>query len=76
MRCSINGEVVTDVTIEKTIAPSEIADVKFNVPTTSVKAPGIYAFSFELLWADGQPDTKPANNTDGINIVGGKKVLR
>lgn len=68
VRCSINGEVVADVTLEKTIAPSEIADVKFNVPTTSVTAPGIYAFSFELLWADGQPDTKPANNTDAINI--------
>lgn len=68
VRCSINNEVVADVTIEKTIAPAGYEDVKFNVPTTSVKTPGIYAFSFELLWADGQPDTKPFNNTDAINV--------
>lgn len=68
VRCCINNEVVHEETINKTIAPSDYADVRINVPTTSVKTPGMYAFSFELLWADGQPDTKPANNTDAINV--------
>lgn len=68
VRCSVNGTVVTDVTLTETIKPNEFADVSFKVPTESVTAPGIVSFTFEALWADGVPDTHPENNTDGINV--------
>lgn len=68
VRCSINGEVVADVTVTASIVSSEYADVTIKVPTETVAAPGIATFSFEALWADGQPDTHPENNTAAINV--------
>lgn len=68
VRCTINGEAVTDLTLTQTIAANTHADVTLKVPTASVTKPGTATFGFEVLWADGQPDTKPANNTDAINV--------
>lgn len=68
VRCTINGEAVTDLTLTQTITANAYADVTLKVPTASVTKPGTFTFGFEVLWADGQPDTKPANNTDAINI--------
>lgn len=68
VRCTINGEVVADVTLEQTIAANGMADVTIKVPTASVAQPGIATFGFELLWPDGKPDTKPENNTEALNV--------
>lgn len=68
VRCFINGEAVTDITLTQTIKPNEFADVTLKVPTETVTNPGIAAFTFEALWADGQPDMHPENNTDGVNV--------
>lgn len=68
VRCTINGEAVTDLTLTQTITANAYADVTLKVPTASVTKPGTFTFGFEVLWADEQPDTKPANNTDAINI--------
>lgn len=68
VRCTINGEAVTDLTLTQTIAANTYADVTLKVPTESVVKPGTATFGFEVLWADGEPDTKPANNTDAINV--------
>lgn len=68
VRCTINGEAVTDLTLTQTIAANTHADVTLKVPTASVTKPGTATFGFEVLWADRQPDTKPANNTDAINV--------
>lgn len=68
VRCFINGNAVADVTISQTISANEYADISLKVPTESVTNPGIASFTFEALWADGQPDTHPENNTDGVNV--------
>lgn len=68
VRCSINNEVVADVTVTTNVVSGEYADVIIKVPTESVASPGIATFSFEALWADGQPDTHPENNTVAMNL--------
>lgn len=69
VRCSINGDAVADVTLNQTIGSGEFADVAIKVPTASVPRPGTATFSFEAIWADGEPDSRPANNTDAV-VVG------
>lgn len=68
IRCNINGTQVADVPLAVTVPTGEYADVTFDVPTASVTAPGITSFTFEALWADGEADTRPENNTDGVNV--------
>lgn len=68
IRCSINGNVVADVPVTATVACGEYADVTFDVPTDNVTSAGIAAFTFEALWADGEADTRPENNTAGVNV--------
>lgn len=68
VRCSINGEAVADVTVQAKIPQGTYKDVTVKVPTSSVAAPGVVSIQLEALWADGEPDRHPENNSDAISV--------
>lgn len=68
VRCSLNGNVVAETTVQGRIAYGKSLNGYITVPTTSIAAAGVAELTVEVLWADGEADMNADNNVVDLDL--------